>query len=211
MATFYDKLAYVMGGEGNITPEFRQTFADYNNFTAQQANFNPFSVAFTGSPSSVSVGQNTGGGLYGPTVKFTPGENALNAVNPSAYANDKKEGAQRLSADVIRAQYQDYQNRFAPIENFAVQSLTRNGTMDGQFDVARSRAAVENAGANLQGQQERAMGRFGLGATSPNIAQSNEVTGGVVAGMNQARLADADRRLQMLGGGAGAGAAGTRG
>ena len=150
-------------------------------------------------------------GLYGGNVNFTPSSSPFSSINPDAYSGDKKKGAQRLSADVIRAQYQDYENRFAPIENFAVSALRPGGTMDGQYDIARSRQAVLDAGANLQGQQERSMGRYGLSMTAPNIATSNEVTGGVVAGMNQARLADADRRLQLLGGGAGAGAAGTRG
>jgi len=162
-------------------------------------------------PSSITTGTPSANGLYGGEVRFTPSSNAYNAVNPYAYSTNKKDGAQKLSADVIRAQYADYQNRFAPIEDFAVRAIRPNGTMDGQFDVARSRQAVLDAGANLQGQQQRAMGRYGLQMTAPNIATSNEVTGGVVAGMNQARMADADRRLQMLGGGAGAGAASTRG
>lgn len=162
-------------------------------------------------PAAITTGAAPANGMYGPNVTYTPQPSAYSAVNPYAYQNDKKTGAQQLSADVIRAQYEDYKNRFAPIEDFAVRSLTRTGTMDGRYDIARSRQAVLDAGANLQGQQERAMGRYGLSMTAPNIAASNQVTGGVVAGMNQARMADADRRLQMLGGGGGAGAAGTRG
>jgi hypothetical protein len=160
-------------------------------------------------PSAVTIGDAPAGGLYGPSVRFTPTGNSYGGIDPAAYAMDKKEGAQRLSADVIRAQYQDYMDRFAPIENFAVSALRPNGTMDGQFDIARSRQAVLDAGANLQGQQERAMSRYGLSMTAPSIASSNQVTGGVVAGMNQARMADADRRLDMLGGGVGSAA--TRG
>lgn len=162
-------------------------------------------------PSSIAVGEAPQGGLYGGNVTINPGRSAFSGIDPYAYQYDKKEGASRLSADVIRAQYQDYLNRFAPIEDFAVNSLTRTGTVDGQYDVARSRQAALDAGANLQGQQERAMGRYGLQMTAPNISTSNQVTGGVVAGMNQARMADADRRLQMLGGGAGSGAAAARG
>jgi hypothetical protein len=206
MASFYEKLSFVMGGEDQVDPQFRQTFSEFNEFTKGAADFSMFGMNFgtpasAPAPATITTGPASADGLYGPSASFNPQPSAFGGINPYAYAGDKKKGASRLSADLIRAQYADYESRFAPVENFAVQALRPNGTMDGQFDVARSRQSVLNAGANLQGQQERAMGRFGLGVTAPNIASSNEVTGGVVAGTNQARMADADRRLQMLGGG----------
>lgn len=152
-------------------------------------------------PGNVTV--NPGSGLYGGDVNYTPGNSAYNAINPSQYQWDKKDGAAKLSAAVQRAQFQDYMSRFAPIENYAVSLVNGRNTADLGYDVARSNQAMVNAGRNMQGQQERAMGRFGLNYTGRNIAGSNEVAGGQVAAVNQARLNDEDRLLGLLGGGSG--------
>lgn len=193
------------GGAVGPQPEFGGPTRGWSGTAGSSPPFNP--PAGVGA-STITTRPGPSGGLYGPQFAYNPQQSAFGQVNPFAYANDRKTGAQQLAADVARAQFADYLSRFAPIEDFAVRSLRPDGTMDGEFDVARSRQAVLNAGANLQGQQERAMGRYGLAMTDRGIAGSNEVTGGVVSGMNQARVADADRRLQMLGGG---GAAGPRG
>lgn len=154
-------------------------------------------------PAAGNVTVNPGSGLYGGDVNYNPGNSAYNAINPDQYQWDKKDGAAKLSAAVQRAQFQDYMSRFAPIENYAVSLANGRNTADLRYDVARSNQAMINAGNNMQGQQERAMGRFGLNYTGRNIAGSNEVAGGQVAAVNQARLNDEDRLLGLLGGGTG--------
>lgn len=167
--------------------------------------------AYSAYGSPVQTGTPSAGGLYAGDMTYSPMSSAYDPINPRAYSDDKKKGASRLSADVIRAQYQDYMERFAPIEDFAVGQLTDRGTKDGIYDLARAQNAITNAGMNLQGQQERAMGRYGLAMTGNNIAGSNQVTGAMVGGLNQARFADEERRLALLGGGAGGPSMGAQG
>ena len=162
-------------------------------------------VSITPSTGSVTEGPAPAGGLYAGNVSYNPGESAFSSINPNAYTWDKKQGASRLAADVQRAQYQDYLNRFAPIENFAVNQLRGRQTADLGYDVARANQSVMNAGANMVGQQERAMGRFGLQYQGPTTADQNSITGGRVAAMNQARMADEERALNLMAGGTGNG------
>lgn len=159
----------------------------------------PFSSGFSeANANTITTGQ--GGGLYGGNVSYNPSESAYNSINPANYLYDKKKGASNLSAAVQRAQYQDYLNRFAPVENYLVNSINGRNTQDLGFDVARANQSVVNSGMNMQGQQERAMGRFGLQYRGPNIGASNEITGGRVAAMNQARMADEQRALDLMSG-----------
>lgn len=143
--------------------------------------------------------------LYADTYTFAP-SNAYASVNPYAYQYDTKNGASNLMADVQRAQYADYERRFQPFEDMAVGLMgTGRNTADLQYDMGRTREAMAMTAANMQGQQERAMGRYGL-QYAGNIANSNEVTGATVGGLNQAILNDESRRLEMIGGAASSGA-----
>jgi hypothetical protein len=237
--SFFDNLAFVMGGDADITPEFRSAFAEYDTMsksvtpmgeTPQSAFDAPatmstaptvqpvvsgelgagrFGGIFGGgnyptsgfteaNPNTITTG--AGGGLYGGDVGYNPTNSAYGKIDPSSYLGDKKEGATNLSAAVQRAQYQDYLNRFAPVENFLVGQVDGRNTKDLGFDVARANQSVINAGANMQGQQERAMGRFGLQYKGPSIGTSNDITGGRVAAMNQARMADEERALSLMSG-----------
>ena len=230
--SFFENLAFVMGGDADITPEFKSTFGEYDAMTktvtpmgaTPQSAFSPpatmnnapievrggfFGIRdpqfeyptsnFTeADPNTITTG--AGGGLYGGNVSYNPTDSAYGNINPSNYLMDKKEGASNLSAAVTRAQYQDYLNRFAPVENFLVGQVNGRNTKDLGLDVARANQSVMNAGANMQGQQERAMGRFGLAYNGPSIGSSNDITGGRVAAMNQARMADEERALSLMSG-----------
>jgi hypothetical protein len=233
--SFFDNLAAVMGGEDQITPEFRAMYSEYQALTAPvtaqsmeaaptmggvpttQPDVNPFEVRggpfglirefeypdadngfLPANPNTITTGE--GGGLYGGNVNYNPSDSAYGNINPSNYLADKKKGASNLNAAVQRAQYQDYLNRFAPVEDYLVGQVNGRNTQDLGYDVARANQSVANTGLNLQGQQERAMGRFGLATRAPSIAASNEITGGQVAAMNQARIADEARALQLVSG-----------
>lgn len=235
MASFFENLSYIMGGEENITPEFRSAFGEYNALTTPTASASAAGQGFgnlappptqqkvglfgmdisrlTGQPAyggggsfteadqnTISVGEPSASGLYGGNVQYNAGKSAYSDIDPNAYLWNKKRGASNLSAAVQRAQYQDYLNRFAPVENYALGQINGRETRDLGFDLARANQSVMNAGLNLHGQQERAMGRFGLDYKGPTIAQSNDITGGRVAAMNQARMADEDRALSMVSG-----------
>lgn len=237
MSDFFSNLSFIMGGDEQITPQFRSMFSDYNavsapapapvapiaapaapmperNTGAEKGFFgllaNRFGgtsndVYFTPSTGSVTEGDAPAGGLYGGRVTYNPGQNAFGNIDPNAYSWDKKEGASKLAADVQRAQYQDYLNRFAPIENYAVNQLRGRQTADLGYDIARANQSVMNAGMNMVGQQERSMNRYGLQYKGPTTADRNDITGGRVAAMNQARMADEQRALSLMAGGTGNG------
>jgi hypothetical protein len=241
--SFFENLAFVMGGQDQVPEQFRTSLAEYDDavssFSAMPAqpemafaapapmearssmvSQSPVTEATGGPAMRGGIGAfgapvftnnftqadpNTittsgGGGLYGGDVNFNPSASAYGSINPSMYLGDKRKGASNLSAAVQRAQYQDYLNRFAPVENYLVGQVDGRNTKDLGFDLARANQSVMNAGANMQGQQERAMGRFGLQYRGPSMADSNEITGGRVAAMNQARMADEERALSLVSG-----------
>jgi len=151
---------------------------------------------FYGNPSTITRGED-GSVAYGTTQS-----NPYAAISPYRYSGmrSKDMPADRLYADLIRAQTRDYQNRFAPVENFLAGEITATGTKSLPGDLARTRAAVMGAGQNIQGQQNRQMERYGLAGTS-NIGQSNSQISALVGGMNDTRMRDVDRRNAILSGG----------
>jgi hypothetical protein len=234
--SFFENLAFVMGGDDQIPADFRQQFSDYNTFSASPSMLTEARSSMQ-SVQPVTSGQGfpnlppppppaVGGifgralqGMAGPVtagftdanantittgqdgnITYNPSASAYGSIDPSMYIGDKRRGASNLSAAVQRAQYQDYLNRFAPVENYLVGQVNGRNTKDLGFDLARANQSVMSAGANMQGQQERAMGRFGLQYRGPSMADSNEITGGRVAAMNQARMADEERALSLVSG-----------
>ena len=105
----------------------------------------------------------------------------------------------QLYADLIRAQTQDYNTRFAPMEDFLAGQITATGTKSLGADLERTRSNMGSAVTNVQGQQDRNMARMGLQNRS-NISNSTTAVGGLVGGLNDTRLRDADRRQSILSG-----------
>jgi len=127
------------------------------------------------------------------------GTNAYSNISPYRYSGLAPEdmGGDKLYADLIRAQTQDYMTRFAPVENFLASEITATGTKALQGDLTRTRQAVLGAAENVQGQQARSMGRYGMSYT-PSRQVGNSTVSALVGGLNDTRLADADRRTQLL-------------
>ena len=136
------------------------------------------------------------GSFYG-----TGETNAYSNINPNSYAYMKKKDmpGDKLYADLIRAQTQDYNQRFAPIENFMAGQITATGTKSLDADLDRTRSNMGSSVTNVQGQQNRDMGRMGLQGNS-NVANSTTAVGGLVGGLNDTRLRDSDRRQSLLSG-----------
>ena len=153
-------------------------------------NFNAF-LGFLNPDTANQVGN-----FYGYSA-----DNPYAAINPSKYNYMKKEDnpGDKLYADLIRAQTQDYNQRFAPIENFMAGQITATGTKSLGADLDRTRSNIGGAITNVQGQQDRSMGRMGLQGTT-NMANSTTAVGGLVGGLNDTRLRDADRRQSLLSG-----------
>tara|TARA_R110002153_G_scaffold92322_11_gene224336 strand:+ start:13156 stop:13677 length:522 start_codon:yes stop_codon:yes gene_type:complete len=127
--------------------------------------------------------------------------NAYSNINPNRYAGvkAKRNPGDRLYADLIRAQTQDYNQRFAPVENFMADQITSTGTRSLAGDLTNTRSNMGAAVTNVQGQQDRDMGRMGLQGNS-NVANSTTAVGGLVGGLNDTRLRDGDRRQSLLSG-----------
>ena len=125
--------------------------------------------------------------------------NSYERINPYRYRGMSREDfpGDRLFADLIRAQTQDYQQRFAPIERDLVGMITPTGTTALEGDLDRTRQAVMGAGTNVQGQQNRSMERLGIYGDSA-IGNGNDTVGALVGGLNDTRMRDADRRMQIL-------------
>lgn len=122
-------------------------------------------------------------------------------IDPSAYLDDKKEGASRLFADIIRAQTQDYLTRFAPIEDYLASTITRTGTTFLEGDMNRTREAIMDGAQSARGQYTRQFERYGVAGRQ--LDNTNATTSALVGGMNDTRDRDVDRKIALLGGGLG--------
>ena len=125
--------------------------------------------------------------------------NPYASINPYRYSGmDAKENpGDKLFADLIRAQTQDYLTRFAPIENFLASEITATGTKALAGDLQRTREAIDTSSANVQGTMNRDAARYGVDAQQ---LDQNTMTSALVGGLNATRMRDADRRLALLGG-----------
>ena len=131
---------------------------------------------------------------------FAPEDyNAYSSIDPNAYAgmSTRHNPGDRLYADLVRAQTQDYNQRFAPVENFMAGQITATGTKSLAGDLANTRSNMGSAVTNVQGQQNRGMSRMGLQGNS-NVANSTTAVGGLVGAVNDTRLRDSDRRDSLM-------------
>jgi hypothetical protein len=168
---------------------FRGSYADFG--------FDPAPAMFAPA-AGPSVAPSQPGGLYAAPVRFDNG-NAYAGIDASTYLSDKKKGASNLNAAITRAQYDDYERRFMPIEDMAVGLLKGRNTADLPFDLARTQQSIAGAAENFQGQQERSQSRYGL-KSKMGVTNTVDLAGAMVGGLNQTKLADEDRRMGLLAG-----------
>lgn len=112
-------------------------------------------------------------------------------TDPRGYPGDE------MFADITRAQTADYRNRFVPVEDFLAGQITPTGTQSLQGDLDRTRSSIIGAGANVAGQQNRSMERFGV-TNNMGTANQNSTVGALVGGLNDTRMRDQDRRSSIL-------------
>lgn len=168
---------------------------DFNGYMAM---LNPEMQMQVGSFYGGRNGRFGGGGTY--PYGGASGSNPYANINPYQYSgmNPKDSPGDQLLADLIRAQTQDYNTRFAPIENMLAGSITRTGTTFLEGDLERTRGAVMGAAQNVQGMANRSATRLGV---NPAQIDTNSTTSALVGGLNETRMRDSDRRLQLLTGG----------
>jgi len=129
--------------------------------------------------------------------------NPYGNINPYRYSNMSPEDnpADKLLAELTRAQLEDYRQRFEPVENALVGSITATGTTQIGADLDRTRSAVIGSAENVRGQSNRFRERYGLSAMQQTTERSNATTGALVGGLNATRAVDAERRDAIISGG----------
>ena len=142
------------------------------------------------------------------TFDYSGGYDYMNNQTPGNYFVDPNRtgdsAAQDTLADLYEAEFQDYLNRFFPVEKDLIQQMTTGFGGLQQEEIGRAQEATARQYANVQGQQARRMAGYGLQQDS-GYAQdaSRGETGAIVAARNFARLRSEERRQQILSGGVG--------
>lgn len=120
------------------------------------------------------------------------------------------QAAQDTLADLYEAEYQDYLNRFFPVQQQMISEVTDQFPGLRQEEITRAQQSVARAYANISGQQRRRMGGFGL-RQSENFyrdLERSQVSATVAARNLAAQRAD-ERRMELMSGNIG-GALGNR-
>jgi len=129
--------------------------------------------------------------------------------NNNLYVNPFRSGdqsAQDTLADLYEAEFQDYLNRFFPVEKDLIAQMTTGFEGLKQEEIGRAQEAVARQYANVRGQEQRRQAGYGL-ELRPDMQgdyQRSE-TSALVAARNFARMRANERRMQILSGGAGSG------
>ena len=134
------------------------------------------------------------GGGYGQPSGY-------NYVNPFRQGD---QSAQDTLADLYEAEFQDYLNRFFPVEKDLIAQMTTGFEELQQEEIGRAQAAVARQYANVRGQETRRQAGYGLQLrpeTQGDYRRSE--TSALVAARNFARMRAGERRQQILSGGLG--------
>lgn len=150
-----------------------------------------------------SMGQGFSSGGFGGGNFGQP--SGYNYVNPFRQGD---QSAQDTLADLYEAEFQDYLNRFFPVEKDLIAQMTTGFEDLQQEEIGRAQAAVARQYANVRGQETRRQAGYGLQLrpeTQGDFQRSE--TSALVAARNFARMRSGERRMQILSGGLGSGMA----
>jgi len=133
------------------------------------------------------------------------GYNPTGYNSDSLYVNPYRQGdqsAQDMMADLYESEFQDYLNRFFPVEKDLIAQMTTGFEGLQQEEINRAQSAVAKQYANVRGQETRRQAGYGLNLRpeSQGDFQRSE-TSALVAAKNFARMRSEERRMQILSGG----------
>jgi len=112
--------------------------------------------------------------------------------------------AQETLADLYEAEFQDYLNRFFPVEQDLINQMTTGFAGLQQEEIDRAQRAVSRQFANARGQEIRRQAGFGISLRPESQADFERArTSSLVAARNFARMRSEERRTQILSGGLG--------
>ena len=124
------------------------------------------------------------------------------------YVNPYRSGdqaAQETLADLYEAEFQDYLNRFFPIEQDLIFQMTEGfGNLQAE-EINRAQSAVARQFATAQGTETRRLASYGLSQDNRDLMSdfNRTQTSSLVAARNFARERSEQRRLEILSGGLG--------
>ena len=123
------------------------------------------------------------------------------------YVNPFRSGdqsAQDTLADLYEAEFQDYLQRFFPVEQDLIQQMTTGFEGLQQEEIGRAQEAVARQYANVRGQFGRRQAGFGISLRPESQADyQRSETSALIAARNFARMRSEERRMQVLSGGLG--------
>lgn len=150
-----------------------------------------------------ALNQNTGSNLFNGQPGYGyPDAPGGYYVDPYGTGAKKNKTADKVMADLYDAQWRDYMNRFAPIED-GYANLLRRDTYEQEIanrDRLRSAVSIGGAFDRSDAMEGRRMERYGLEYRPDGDLQMAKV-GSIVGGLNQATQMADDRRLAATSGG----------
>jgi len=127
--------------------------------------------------------------------------------NNSLYVNPFRSGdqsAQNTLSDLYEAEFQDYLNRFFPVEQDLIQQMTTGFGELQQEEINRAQGAVAKQYANVRGQEGRRQAGYGVSLRpETQVDYQKSETSALVAARNFARMRSVERRNQIISGGLG--------
>ena len=138
---------------------------------------------------------------------FYEGETGTYFGRDPMYVDPNQTGdfsAQETLADLYEAEFQDYLNRFFPVEQDLINQMTTGFSGLQQEEIDRAQRAVARQFANARGQEMRRQAGFGISLRPESRADfERSRTSSMVAARNFARMRSEERRQQILSGGLG--------
>lgn len=127
--------------------------------------------------------------------------------NNNLYVNPFRQGdqsAQDTLADLYEAEFQDYLNRFFPVEQDLINQMTTGFEGLQQEEIDRAQGAVARQFANTRGQEMRRQAGYGVSLRPETQGDYQRAeASSLVAARNFARMRSVERRNQILSGGLG--------
>lgn len=144
-------------------------------------------------------------GIFSDMKSSMMEQNSPGYHSGNLYVNPFRSGdqsAQDTLADLYEAEFQDYLNRFFPVEQDLIEQMTTGFGALQQEEISRAQGAVATQFANARGQNRRRMAGYGVPLRQDmNNEMDMTETSSLVAARNFARERAEQRRLEIISGG----------
>lgn len=157
---------------------------------------------FPGGGGGINPMGGMGGGAGNVDANVLDNDNPYAGITEGLDPNSN-DYASQIRARIARQQWQDYLQRFAPIEQELINSIGNKELL--RKAIARGDENVERSFDSARGQFQRRLSRQGVGLSTDQAAASERSMGlseaaAKVASRNRTRMNVRDREMQILGG-----------